>query len=334
VKLLWAALLTATIACGGSAPTAVSPVPSPVPSAADPPAADGCVRTSTGMEPLIDLRGAYKGETGGLYGNGSNAVPGGHAEAGLTLARGVVPRDAAGLPSASGRYVFISIGMSNATQEFSTFKPIADGDPQKHPQLVIVDGAQGGVTADEWASPSCPCWSLLDQRLAADGVTPRQVATAWIKLANSNPTQPFPAHADLLRDDAIATIRNAETRYPNLRLAYLSSRIYAGYATSTLNPEPYAYESGFAVRSVIAAQLSGDARLRFDGATPAAPWVAWGPYLWADGLRPRSDGLTWSCSDFQSDGTHPSDSGRRKVAQMLLSFLKTDATARIWFLRP
>ena len=44
----------------------------------------------------------------------------------------------------------------------------------------------------------------------------------------------------------MATILNmAKERYPNLRVAYLSSRIYAGYATTPLNPEPYAYESAF-----------------------------------------------------------------------------------------
>ena len=33
------------------------------------------------------------------------------------------------------------------------------------------------------------------------------------------------------------------------------------------------------------------------------------------------------------DGTHPSSSGREKVAQMLLKFLKSDPTARPWFTR-
>src|SRR5262249_18243161 len=58
-----------------------------------------------------------------------------------------------------------------------------------------------------------------------------------------------------------------------------------------------------------------------------------GPYLWADGLTPRSDGLTYACSDFISDGTHPAPGGARdKVAQMLLTFFKTDTTTRPWFL--
>jgi hypothetical protein len=62
-----------------------------------------------------------------------------------------------------------------------------------------------------------------------------------------------------------------------------------------------------------------------------APWTAWGPYLWADGLVPRSDGLIWECDDFATDGTHPSDSGRLKVAERLLGFFRTDVVASRWF---
>ncbi|MEK6570069.1 MAG: T9SS type A sorting domain-containing protein, partial [Bacteroidota bacterium] len=47
----------------------------------------------------------------------------------------------------------------------------------------------------------------------------------------------------------------------------------------------------------------------------------------------RGDGLIWQCGDFQSDGTHPSNSGRLKVAQLLLNFFRTDPTAQVWFLR-
>jgi hypothetical protein len=34
----------------------------------------------------------------------------------------------------------------------------------------------------------------------------------------------------------------------------------------------------------------------------------------------------------EGDRTHPSNAGREKVAKLLLAFLKTDATARPWFL--
>jgi lysophospholipase L1-like esterase len=35
--------------------------------------------------------------------------------------------------------------------------------------------------------------------------------------------------------------------------------------------------------------------------------------------------------DLGPDGTHPSESGRRKVAAQLLDFLKTDPTSKPWF---
>ena len=39
--------------------------------------------------------------------------------------------------------------------------------------------------------------------------------------------------------DLAEIVRLMATRYPNLRIVYLSSRIYGGYATTTLNPEMY-----------------------------------------------------------------------------------------------
>jgi len=70
------------------------------------------------------------------------------------------------------------------------------------------------------------------------------------------------------------------------------------------------------------------------GLTSQAPWVARGPCLWADGIGPRSAGLTWACSDLSgTNGAHPSASGQKKVAALLLDFIRTDPTAREWFLK-
>ena len=72
--------------------------------------------------------------------------------AALAMAAQIQPLDANGNPNAAGKIVMISVGMSNTTQEFASagtgnFKARADADPAKNPQLIIVDGAQGGQDA-------------------------------------------------------------------------------------------------------------------------------------------------------------------------------------------
>jgi PKD repeat protein len=65
-----------------------------------------------------------------------------------------------------------------------------------------------------------------------------------------------------------------------------------------------------------------------------APWLSWGPYIWADGATPRSDGFDWICpTDLESDFTHPSSNGVGRVALQLLAFFQTDPTATPWYLK-
>jgi lysophospholipase L1-like esterase len=328
-----AAVLALTGACGDSSSSASRTDATPTTPTTTPsqPVAPGCGVTSVGFSPLNDLAGGtYRDQPGGLYPGRTNSHP--DQAAGVALARAIQPRSTAGAPDPNGKYALVSIGMSNTTMEFGAFKAIADREAGKDPALAIVDGAQGGQTAALWASPACACWGVLDSRLQAAGVGAAQVAVVWLKEADAGPTSGWPAYAATLKSEMETMLQLLKQRFPNLEIAYLSSRIYAGYATSTLNPEPYAYESAFSVRGVIQDQLNGQGGI--DYRTGQAPWVAWGPYLWADGVRPRSDGLTWACSELSSsDGTHPSTTGQQKVASMLLEFVRSDATAREWFLR-
>jgi hypothetical protein len=144
-------------------------------------------------------------------------------------------------------------------------------------------------------------------------------------------------HAQVLASHITLCLQRLRLKFPNLRVAYLSSRIYAGYATTPLNPEPYAYEGAFANRWVIQSQVDGDPLLNYDPerGPVLAPAVLWGPYLWADGVKPRAgDGLTWLREDLSpGDGTHPSDSGRAKVAGLLLDFVHDNPLASGWYLR-
>ena len=309
-------------------------------------------RETTGMVPLTELvDGTYKGQTGGLYGNARNAPPAPHQAAARSALSGIRPLDASGRPSRDGRIVLISLGMSNTTQEFSQFKKIADADPNKSPKVVIVDCAQGGQAAAQWAYPEkyvrtdrktgrqrpSP-WVVMDERIKKAGVTAGQVQLVWIKQAEMGPARlgEFPKHAEVLQDNIAVILRRLKETFPNLGIAYLSSRIYAGYAGTPLNPEPYAYESAFSVRWLIAEQMKGKPQLNYDPekGDVKAPLLLWGPYLWADGTKPRTDGLIWRRDDLAGDGTHPSPSGRQKVAEMLLRFFTTDANAKDWFRPP
>ncbi len=284
--------------------------------------------------PLTELgTEKWKNYEGGLYSNGSNVRPHKHDSAGIEIAKSIVPLDENGeIDYNFGKIVLLSIGMSNATQEFSKFKQLADTFALKNPKMVIVDGAQGGQTAAIISNPNANFWNVASQRLQSAGVNEKQVQVVWLKEADANPTQEFPIHAQILKNELKSIVQILKQKYPNIKIAYLSSRTYGGYATTKLNPEPYAYESGFSIKWLIEEQINGDTALSFDGNNPKAPFLSWGPYLWAKGTTQRNDGLVWLREDFGADGTHPSESGRLKVANLLLNFLISDSTSRIWFL--
>lgn len=299
--------------------------------------ASNCNGTQTGLIPLTALgAGTYQGFAGGLYPGGSNTRPPAHDVTGLAIANTIAPIDTFGNPDPNGRVVMISIGMSNCTQEFSTFVPMSNADASRDPSVRVIDCARGGQTASLIKNPNYTYWDTVRTRLRGVGSSSAQVQVAWIKEANAGPTTGFPAATTTLMQDLGSVVRTLKDHFPNLRIAYLSSRTYGGYASTPLNPEAYAYESGFAVKWLIEGQIAGEDSLNHDPGQGAveAPWLAWGPYLWADGLNPRpGDGLTYACSDFvASDGTHPSGPGRTKVANLLLDFFQTDATAQPWYL--
>lgn len=286
--------------------------------------------------PLTEMgRSLYQSFAGGLYPDTRNVPPEAHYAEGLRRARAIVPLDTLGRPDPEhGSIVLLSLGMSNTGQEFTVFESVVDTFAARHPRLVTVNGGVAGQTASIIRDSDAQYWRVVEsERLYRKRVTPAQVQIVWLKQANAQPRDAFPLHARQLEDDLRAIVRLLPEKFPNISLCYLSSRTYGGYATTPLNPEPYAYESGFAVRWVVGAQIEGDTALAY--ATPArAPWLAWGPYLWTNGAQGRADGLQWLTDDVVTDGTHPSEAGKMKVAQQLLRFFSTDSTAMPWFLAP
>jgi hypothetical protein len=277
-----------------------------------------CNRTTTGLVPLTDMgRRRYRGYRGGLYPNGRNRPSPAYQRQGLAAARRVKPVD--------GKIVLLSIGMSNTTQEFSDFKARADRDPAKSASVELVDGAEAGWDAQRIKSPGSPYWDLVNERLNEAGVFPDQVQVVWLKQAISGDGRPFPQDARALQANLRAIVRILRGRFANLRLVFLSSRTYAGYAITARSPEPQAYDSAFASRWLISERMQRMPK------KVSGPWVGWGPYLWTDGTKGRRDGLTWTCGDVEYDGTHPSKTGAQKVSTLLLEFFKNDPTARSWF---
>lgn len=298
-------------------------------------------KTTTPITPLTDLgAGTYQGSQGGLYPGGSNLRPAQTDADAVAFGKAIQPLDANGNPSPTGKYVLLSVGESTALDEFGQFVSLANSDPSKNPNLVLVNGSQGGATPANFQSLTSAYWStILNDYLPGANVTSYQVAAVWIEDTDGIASGTFPTDINTLYSEYEQMARNIHVLFPNASLAYFSSRFYAGYSNgvSTVNPEPYAYEVGFAVKWAIQDQINGVNNLNYKSSsgTVVAPLMIWGPYDWTDGLLGRQDGLVWTCQDVSSDGTHPSKpTGQQKVANQLLNYFKSDTSATPWFKAP
>lgn len=290
--------------------------------------------TELGKTAYIRMDGQSTTYIGGLYPDGSNTRPIAHEAAGLSIASQIQPLEESGNPApVNGKIVLISVGMSNTSTEFNHFISIAHNDQQINPQLVLVNGAQGGRTADRWVDPMGETWQEVANQLGRRGVTPEQVQVAWVKQTLIRGGD-FPGKAMQLQADLEIIARNLKQNYPNIKIAFFSSRTRSYTYWRGLSPEPVAFETGFAVKWMIEKQINQDPALNFDPqrGEVVAPFLSWGPYLWVNGEIPRADGLVWLAEDMTNDCTHPSQSGSDKVAQMLMTFFKSDTITKPWFL--
>ena len=87
--------------------------------------------------------------------------------------------------------------------------------------------AQGGQVVWVTAKPHAVYWEVVDERLKAAGVTRKQVQAAWILQATPGPRAEFPAEVKSLQHYLVQTLHVMHDRFPNLKIAYLSSRTYA-----------------------------------------------------------------------------------------------------------
>jgi hypothetical protein len=289
----------------------------------------------------------YLGAFPGFLYENSNSVPVDHDRDGQTFASQIEPLDAQGRPSPHGKIVAISVGFSNWTIEWcsatrsncipQSFVMQAAANPLvNHATLVLVNCAKGGESAERWVDNSFGNYTQCKEALQRQHVTEAQVQIILYKDGLEFPTRalnPTTRCSPVSLVDACQyehyvgqTARFVKRQYPSLKQMFLHSRIYGGYAApGTLNPEPYAYEYGFSTKWLIEAQIQQLRTGTIDATAgdlsySAAPWLAWGPYLWAAGPMPRADGLKWTEPDYVADLTHPGTPGVQQVVTQLMSF--------------
>lgn len=226
-------------------------------------------------------------------------------------------------------------------------------------RVQIVNGAYIGQPASSWVNDNTPTFNPIPPNPAYPSVvgnydrvrdfilpnyipvvTEAQVQILWIKLVNDIPTASLPAaNADVhvLRGRLGQILRFAKQRYPNLSIAFLTPSSYRGWA-GAFNPEPQAYETGFAVKWVIDAQITqmetgtidpviGD----LDYTNDTVPWIVWGPYLWANGPESRlADSMSWAREDYIFDGVHHTQAGLSKFGLTLQHFFVFNRFSHCW----
>ena len=315
------------------------------------------------LVPLNDLgpRDYAWGFLGGLWDNGSNEMPADHLAEGLARAKRIVPLDVNGNPSPDGKIVFLAAGFDQTSRIFcgtpfafecqpDSFTSLALRETRvNRDHLVFLNAASHPTDAVHWATSEGPYERTKNTILAPAGVTELQVQAAWVQLINmsSGYFQMPNAAADsyMVKRFLAGTAMRMKARYPNLQILYISSAAYAGYATTNFIREPTAYQTGLSVRWIVTAQVE---TMRLAGVGPywdstvgdlnydknVVPWLTWGPYLWANGTEPRSDGLTWELEDFEADGSTLSERGAAKGARLLMNFLLREPSAAGWFASP
>lgn len=304
------------------------------------------------LVPLNDLGSApYRlGYFGGLYDEGSNRMPPDHLAAGLAFADRVKPID--------GKIGFLIVGMGDTARvacapyrnfecEKGSFMSMVHASKRVNPAIVVVNAAFEDYQSVIVSGNGQALFDTMSHWiLGPAGINDAQVQVAWLQISSDHPNLSIIRQAGdayYVKGATGNILRALKARYLNLQIAYLSSRPYGGYSSNAWNTEPFAYETGLSVRWVVLEQI---AQVRYSGPSTDSrtgpvsylrgevPWIAWGPYFWANGMNPRSDGLRWDPEDYEASGEFLSERGAHKAALMLFDFLSTEPTARKWFLAP
>lgn len=302
-----------------------------------------CENDTTGLISLVDLQtGFYLGEfQGGLYPGGSNTMPLSNLNKGIKVAKSIRPLDSLGnIDYVNGKVYLACFGSSTSVQPFKKYQEqLADAEGLNNCFKTILCNHVGGI--ENMTIDNTGYWEDIDiEKLIPAGATREQIQVGWMmNSSREDSIYDMPLQADSIRAKYVRAFQALSFIYPNLKILYLTSPYYGGYADTLddnfmVNQEPCSYHSSFATKWVIEDQMFGDPALRYKEPGRMVPFLSWGPHVWADGMRANTyDGLYWDCADFKFDGAgiHLNDGGKEIFGNMIYDFFLNDTIASFWY---
>lgn len=283
----------------------------------------------------------YYGFIGGFYPLGSNVPTGQYAKDLDSINRTVTGLDTAGIQRPrGGQIVIAAVGacLSGAPVMGMRYR---EGDSNTVTNTNYVNFEFGGTSYDQISNPNSGFWQHVVTKIVEQNTTYKQVQMAWIVSEDSTTVTDFPDRALIAKENLKSAIRMLKVKFPNLKILYFLGRPYTWDSTyihtggegkiknlRSRNPAPY--HQGWAEKWVLEDQINGDPGLNYKGPNAVAPILTWGFYEWTNKTRPNLDGFQWKPND-TSDGLHPNNQGKEKMAKYLWNFFYHDPYTAVWF---
>ncbi|MBK6292316.1 MAG: hypothetical protein IPF59_11325 [Ignavibacteria bacterium] len=302
-----------------------------------------CDAVSIGHIPLTQMTSeTWNGVLGGLYPGGSNLRPFEHDQLLQEHSLDVKAcRPNGMIDNVDGKIVVLGIGASNAWSAFNSMELLSSTDTLRNRSVRFLNVAQRGLGLQNVASVASEYWTEVASAVTSGGYSSAQVQVAWVMLDDSENTDTvFPRAAQDLADQLYELCKTVKVKFPSVKFIYLSSRPYSGYIDPTETTlgmglvAPRDYIHGWAVKLLIERQINERDGYAFSGMHASLPALVWSSYLWADGTTANSNGLSWECSDFESDGYSLTVSGSVKAGRSLHASFAQDQLSKGWFTSP
>lgn len=277
----------------------------------------------------IESFGTYKGLEGGLYEGGANTPTLSQRiriQKQISLIKPLLEN---GQEDSNGKVGFLFIGDPYTEGEFQAFSEVLLKE-KKADHLVLVDGSQAAQDTTYWEKGLYP-WEVLKDRVESAGIISTQVQVAWLDLNFSS----YSGNLQVDIEDQARTLNDiikiTLSKYPNIRVIYLSSPRYAGYSIDSDYQEPQAFEAAFAVRHLIS--LQEESKLNYMDSVKllkTEPALVWGPYLWNNQTNGGGN-YAYGPERYEKDGITFNLIGKQKYALDLLNFWSEYEFSNTWF---